>query len=206
MTAALLLVAALILVAFGGFMAASEAALGVTSRADLAELGAGGRNARALERIADDPSAHVTAVVFIRVLAETTAAVLVAAAFMLLFDNIWLALIGAAVLMTGISFVVVGASPRAVGRQHATGLLRGGAPIIRGMRILLGPLAHGLVAVGDRITPGLARSTSFASGSIASISDMPCAIVFAVPPVSWIENVRSSGPSASCAEPNSAPI
>ncbi|MFX5785283.1 DUF21 domain-containing protein, partial [Acinetobacter baumannii] len=58
---------------------------------------------------------------------------------------------------------LVGASPRAVGRQHATGLLRGGAPIIRGMRILLGPLAHGLIAVGDRLTPGVARSTSFAS-------------------------------------------
>ena len=163
MTAALLLFLALVLVAFGGFMAASEAALGVTSRADLAELSASGRNARSLQRIADDPSAHVTAVTFIRVLAETSAAVLVAAAFMLLFDNIWLALIAAAVLMTGISFVLVGASPRSVGRQHATGLLRGGAPVISGMRILLGPLAHGLVAVGDRITPGVARSTSFAS-------------------------------------------
>jgi CBS domain containing-hemolysin-like protein len=163
MTAAVLLVLALILVAFGGFMAASEAALGVTSRADLAELGANGRNARSLQRIADDPSAHITAVVFIRVLAETTAAVLVAAAFMLLFDDIWIALIAAAILMTGISFVLVGASPRAVGRQHATGLLRGGAPIIRGMRILLGPLARGLIAVGDRLTPGVARSTSFAS-------------------------------------------
>jgi CBS domain containing-hemolysin-like protein len=65
--------------------------------------------------------------------------------------------------MTGISFVLVGASPRSVGRQHATGLLRAGAPVISGMRILLGPLANGLVAVGDRLTPGVARSTSFAS-------------------------------------------
>ncbi|MFN3949556.1 hemolysin family protein [Microbacterium sp.] len=163
MTEALLLVAAFLLVAFGGLMAASEAALGVTSRADLLELGASGRNARALRRIADDTSAHVTAVVFIRVLAETTAAVLVAAAFMLIFDDIWLAVAAAAVLMTGISFVAVGASPRSVGRQHARGLLRGGAPIIRGMRILLGPLAHGLVAVGNRVTPGITHSTSFAS-------------------------------------------
>jgi CBS domain containing-hemolysin-like protein len=163
MTAAVLLVLALVLVAFGGFMAASEAALGVTSRADLAELGASGRNSRSLQRIADDPSAHITAVTFIRVLAETSAAVVVAAAFMLLFENIWLALIAAAVLMTGISFVLVGASPRSVGRQHATGLLRAGAPVISGMRILLGPLANGLVAVGDRLTPGVARSTSFAS-------------------------------------------
>lgn len=163
MTEALLLVAAFLLVAFGGLMAAFEAALGVTSRIDLIELGSGGRNARSLRRIADDTNAHVTAVSFIRVLAETTAAVLVAAAFMLIFDNIPLAVLAAAVLMTGMSFVAVGASPRSVGRQHARGLLRGGAPIIRGMRILLGPLAHGLVAVGNRVTPGVAHSTSFAS-------------------------------------------
>lgn len=163
MTEALLLVVAFLLVAFGGLMAAFEAALGVTSRVDLIELGSGGRNARALRRIGDDTNAHVTAVSFIRVLAETTAAVLVAAAFMLIFDNILLAVLAAAVLMTGISFVAVGASPRSVGRQHARGLLRGGAPVIRGMRILLGPLAHGLVAVGNRVTPGVAHSTSFAS-------------------------------------------
>jgi len=163
MTEALLLVSAFLLVAFGGLMAAFEAALGVTSRIDLIELGSGGRNARSLRRIADDTNAHVTAVSFIRVLAETTAAVLVAAAFMLIFDNIPLAVLAAAVLMTGMSFVAVGASPRSVGRQHARGLLRGGAPIIRGMRFLLGPLAHGLVAVGNRVTPGVAHSTSFAS-------------------------------------------
>ncbi|MDQ1084121.1 MULTISPECIES: hemolysin family protein [Microbacterium] len=163
MTEALLLVAAFLLVAFGGLMAAFEAALGVTSRADLIDLGVSGRNAGALQRIAEDTSAHVTAVTFIRVLSETTAAVLVAAAFMLMFDNILLAVIAAAVLMTGISFVAVGASPRSVGRQHARGLLTGGAPIVRGMRILLGPLAHGLVAVGNRVTPGIAHSTSFAS-------------------------------------------
>jgi len=163
MTEALLLVAAFLLVAFGGLMAAFEAAMGVTSRVDLIELGAGGRNATSLRRIGDDTNAHVTAVSFIRVLAETTAAVLVAAAFMLIFDNILLAVLAAAVLMTGISFVAVGASPRSVGRQHARGLLRGGAGVIRGMRILLGPLAHGLVAVGNRVTPGVAHSTSFAS-------------------------------------------
>ncbi|HYP73834.1 MAG TPA: HlyC/CorC family transporter, partial [Microbacterium sp.] len=77
MTAALLLVAAALLLAFGALMVAIDAALGVTSRADLAELGAGGRNAKALQRIAADPDAHSNAVLFIRVLAETTAAVLV---------------------------------------------------------------------------------------------------------------------------------
>ena len=77
-----------------------------------------------LRKIAADPEAHANAVVFIRVLAETTAAVLVTVAFTLLFDSIWWAMLAAAVLMTGVSYVVVGASPRNVGRLHATRLLR----------------------------------------------------------------------------------
>ncbi|WP_374974448.1 hemolysin family protein [Microbacterium trichothecenolyticum] len=163
MTAALLLVAAALLLAFGALMVAIDAALSVTSRADLAELGAGGRNAASLRKIAADPDAHANAVIFIRVLAETTAAVLVTVAFVDLFNSIWWAMLAAAVLMTGISYVVVGASPRTVGRLHAKGLLRGAAPVIRGVRIILGPLAHGLVALGTRITPGASRGSSFAS-------------------------------------------
>ncbi|GEP47665.1 HlyC/CorC family transporter [Microbacterium saccharophilum] len=163
MTAFLLLFAAVLLVALGGLMAALDAALGVTSRLDVAELSLSGRNRSSLSKIAGDPEAHGNAVVFIRILAETTAAVLVTVAFTLLFRNIWWAMLAAAVLMSIVSFVLVGASPRSVGRQHAKGLLRACAPIIRGARIVLGPLAHLLVILGDRLTPGIRRSTSFAS-------------------------------------------
>lgn len=163
MTAALLLIAAALLVALGGLMAALDAALGVTSRQDLADLALTGRNRISLARVAADPEAHANAVVFIRILAETTAAVLVTVAFTLLFDSIWWAMLAAAVIMTGVTFVLVGASPRSVGRQHAKGLLRGAAPIVRGARILLGPFAHLLVLLGSRLTPGVARGTSFAS-------------------------------------------
>ncbi len=163
MTEALLLVAAVLLVGLGGLMAALDAALGVTSRLDLAELSLTGRNGPVLQRIAADPEAHGNAVVFIRILAETTAAVLVTAAFTLLFDNIWWAMLAAAILMSAVSFVLVGASPRSFGRQHAKGMLRGFAPIVRAARIVLGPLAHLLVVVGNRVTPGVARGTSFAS-------------------------------------------
>ncbi|GAA5032141.1 hemolysin family protein [Microbacterium fluvii] len=163
MTPLLLLVAAILLVAFGSLMAASDAALGVTSRADLAEMAAEGRNGTSIQRIADDPEAHATAVLFIRILSETTAAVLVTVAFTLLFENLWWAMLAAAVLMTGISFVVVGASPSSVGRQHAKRLLRGAAPLIHGVRVVLGPLAHGLVVLGNRVTPGVSSGSSFAS-------------------------------------------
>ena len=163
MTAALLLAAAALLVALGGLMAALDAALGVTSRADLTDLAVTARSGPSLLRIAGDPEAHGNAVVFIRILAETTAAVLVTAAFTILFDNIWWAMLAAAVLMTAVSFVLVGASPRAVGRQHARGLLTGFAPVVRGARIVLGPLAHLLVVLGNRVTPGVHHGASFAS-------------------------------------------
>jgi CBS domain containing-hemolysin-like protein len=163
MTPLLLLVAAVLLVAFGGLMAAIDAALGVISRQGLYELASAGRNANALRRIAVDPEVHANAVVFIRVLTETTAAVLVTVAFTLLFDNIWWAMLAAAIIMTGTTFVIVGASPRTWGRQHSKVLLMVTAPVIRGVRLILGPLAHGLVALGNRVTPGVARGTSFAS-------------------------------------------
>jgi len=161
-TALLLLTGAFLLVAFAGLMAAIDAAFSVSSRAGIAEMGATGRNAVALRRIAADPDPHANAVAFIRVLAETAAAVFVTVAFVLLLDEIWWAMLAAAVLMTGITFVLVGASPRSFGRLHADGILRACAPLIRGLRIILGPLAQGLVVLGSRVTPGAGRS-SFAS-------------------------------------------
>ncbi|MFT4306100.1 MAG: hemolysin family protein [Microbacterium sp.] len=161
MTAVLLLLIAALLVGLGGLMTAVDAALTVTSRQDLAELGESGRGAASLRRIAADPEAHVGAISFIRVLAETGAAVLVTAAFMLLFDSIWWALLAAIVIMTGVSFVAVGASPRAAARRNAKGLLRTAAPIVRGVRILIGPLAHVLVVISSRVAPGGARAASF---------------------------------------------
>ncbi|MFV0372669.1 hemolysin family protein [Microbacterium sp.] len=159
----LLLIAAVLLVGLGGLMAALDAALGVTSRADLAEMAETGRNRRPLERIAADPDAHDNAVIFVRILAETAAAVMVTVALTLVLDNIWWAMLVTVVLMTVASFVLVGASPRAVGRQHAKGLLRVCAPIVRGARVLLGPLAHLLVVAGNRVTPGVRHRASFAS-------------------------------------------
>lgn len=171
MTAAFLLAGAVVLVAFGGLMAAIDAAFGVTSRTDLEDMAAEGRNARQLARIAADPDVHVNAVAFIRVLAETTAAVLVTVAFTLLFGNIWWAMLAAAVLMTGITFVLVGASPRSFGRRHADRLLRANAPVIRAVRIILGPLAQGLVVLGNRVTPGGGRSSFTSEEQLLSMVD-----------------------------------
>ncbi|MFI8594396.1 hemolysin family protein [Microbacterium sp. NPDC078428] len=163
MTAVLLLIGGGALVAFAGLMAALEAALGVTSRGDLLDWSLTARAKRSLRAIADEPEAHTNAVVFVRILAETSAAVLVTVALTILLDSIWWAMLAAAVLMTGVSFALVGASPRTVGRQHATGLLRACAPIIRFVRVLLGPFASALVRAAARATPGGGRAAPFAT-------------------------------------------
>ena len=155
--------AAFVLVAFGGLMAAVDSAIGVSSRADITDLAIQARARRSLLAIAEDTGAHVNAVNFMRILTETTAAVLVTLAFATFLDNVWLVLLYSALIMTAVSFVLVGASPRSVGRAHAAAVLRLTAPVVHFVRVLLGPLANALVSLGNRVTPGRIRFAGVSS-------------------------------------------
>ncbi|PPH23629.1 hemolysin family protein [Rathayibacter toxicus] len=157
------LLAALALVAVGGLFAATDAALSVFSRTDLLELAQHSRSARSLRAIAADMSAHVTVINFSRIVAETTAAVFVAAVLMVTIDELWLALLLAILIMAAVSFVLVGSSPRSVGRAHARAVLTASALPVHVLRVALGPVAHGLVALGNRVTPGAGNSAGFSS-------------------------------------------
>ncbi|WP_291040164.1 hemolysin family protein [Herbiconiux sp.] len=163
MTIALFLVAAFVLVAFGGLFAAVDAALLTLSRSDLLELSERYRAKRSLKAIALDPGAHLNAANFVRVVSETTAAVLVTISFSFTIDELWIALVLSAVVMTAVSFVLVGSSPRSVGRVHARGVVRAGAVPVHIARVVLGPFANALVAIGNRVTPGRPRTGAFSS-------------------------------------------
>jgi CBS domain containing-hemolysin-like protein len=90
--------------------------------------------------------------------------VLVTLAVTSFLDSPWLVLLVAAVIMTAVSFVLVGASPRSVGRTHPRVLLRVFAPVVRFGRLVIGPIAGALVWLGNRVTPGRPRSAaSFSS-------------------------------------------
>ncbi|GAB3129931.1 hemolysin family protein [Glaciibacter psychrotolerans] len=157
------LAAAIVLVAFGGLMAAVDAAVTSLSRADIAEMAETSRSKKSLEAIADDTGAHLNAINFMRIIAETTAAVLVTLFFATAIDELWIALLLAALIMTAVSFVLVGASPRSVGRARPRQLLTFTAPLVHFLRFLLGPIANALVALGNRVTPGRAALTTFTS-------------------------------------------
>lgn len=152
---------AVLLVIFGGLLAAADAALSVLSRADLLEIAATARARKSLTAIAADVGAHVNAINFTRVVAETTAAVLITLAFAYVFTQWWWALLASAFIMTVASFVLVGSSPRSVGRVHARAVVRVSAWTVHSIRLFLGPVAAALVAIGNRVTPG--RTATFSS-------------------------------------------
>ncbi|WOF24670.1 hemolysin family protein [Microbacterium betulae] len=171
MTEPLLLIGAVLLLSIGGLTSALDAALSVSSRSDLIDLATAGRSPRALAHIADDPDTHASAIGFLRVLAETAAAVFATVAFVLLFDNVWWAILATIAVMTGLSFVAVASSPRSVGRRHSEALLSWFAPFVRIVRMVLGPLTVALVLVGNRVTPGAGRGSFESEDQLLSMVD-----------------------------------
>jgi CBS domain containing-hemolysin-like protein len=161
---AIFVTAAVLFVVVGGVLAATDSALTVLSRHDLLELADGHpRVARSIRAIAGDVGPHINAINFVRILAETAAAVLVSLAFAYSIADWWWALLLSALIMTAVSFVLVGSSPRSVGRVHARRLVPAVAGSVRALRLVLGPVAAALVAVGNWVTPGRPRSASFSS-------------------------------------------
>lgn len=154
---------AFLLVACGGLFAATDAALSVLSRAAILDLAKTARAKKSLSAIADDMGAHVNVVNFARVVAETVAAVLLTTALAFTINEGWLALLLSALIMTAVSFVLVGSSPRSVGRVHPRLVLRTSALTVHALRVFLGPVANALVAIGNKVTPGRPRSATFSS-------------------------------------------
>ena len=164
MTATLLFfIAAGLLVAIGGLLASIDAALGVVSRIELVDIASNRKKPSRLHAVAADVGAHVNALNFLRIVAETIAAVLVTIGFTTLIDEWWWVLLISAGIMIGVSFILVGSSPRSVGRAHPRAMLGTFDWLIRGVRLLTGPLADALVVLGNRVTPGRPSSASFSS-------------------------------------------
>ncbi|HYO85641.1 MAG TPA: hemolysin family protein [Dermatophilaceae bacterium] len=136
-------------------LAATEAALGRVTRTAVAEFAAEGRaGAPALQIVLADTAGYLSTVAFVRVLAEATAAVLVTVAASQLLDGFWPVFGTALAVMVLASFIIVGVSPRTLGRQHADWVALRAAKKLVWLRRILGPFARLLVAIGNAVTPG----------------------------------------------------
>jgi CBS domain containing-hemolysin-like protein len=159
------------LVAVGGLCAALDAAYTVVSRTDIHELADERDASDSLHTIADDLLRHVNAINFLRVLVETTAAILVTLCFTESGFSVWSALGWAVLVMTITSFVLVGSSPRSVGRAHPLALIGSTSGFVRLARIIVGPLTSALVGVGNAVTPGRARVALSTERQLLSMVD-----------------------------------
>ncbi len=136
-------------------LSAGESAIHRMTRVRAEELREEGRvGSRALDAVVADPAPYLATMTFLRIIAESATAVLTTAVLVAVTDSIARALLIAIAIMALVSFVVVGVSPRTLGRQHYDRVALLAAPAARGLRYVLGPIAHGLVALGNAVTPG----------------------------------------------------
>jgi CBS domain containing-hemolysin-like protein len=151
-----LAVSAGLLVVLAGLFSAADAAVSAFSRARAEELREEGRaGARRLVTMLDDPTRYLNTALFLRLLCEIAATVIVTQLVRNAWDGaFWSAALTSIGVMLVVSFVVIGVAPRTIGRQHSeTVALTFAAPLSM-ITTVLGPLPKLLIVVGNAITPG----------------------------------------------------
>lgn len=158
------LTGAIALVLLGGLFSAIDAAISTVSLARVEELIRDERpGAVRLGQVVREKPRYINLVVLLRIACEATACVLLVA---YLNDRFGLrpALIGAAAIMTIVSFVAVGVGPRTLGRQKAYPIALASAFPLQAISVLLTPISRLLILLGNALTPG----RGFRNGPFAS--------------------------------------
>jgi CBS domain containing-hemolysin-like protein len=177
-----LLVLAALCTVVAGLFSSADAALSSFSKARAEEIEAEGRSGSArLLVIIEDPPRYLNTALFLRMLTETAAIVIVTVVVLdlvvtdggsesgpQLHDHRWWAMLISLAIMVVVSFVVIGVAPRTLGRQHSerVALLASG-PLIAATKVL-GPLPRLLIIIGNAITPG----RGFSEGPFASEAEL----------------------------------
>ncbi|SDD69312.1 hemolysin family protein [Nocardioides lianchengensis] len=151
-----LLVSAAALVVLAGAFSAAEAALASFSHARAEELVAEKRpGAKRLLGILDDAARYLNTALFLRLLCEISAIVLVAQLVDEALDGeFWVSTLVAIGVMLVVSFVVIGVAPRTMGRQHSETIALWSAGPLTLVTRVLGPLPRLLILIGNALTPG----------------------------------------------------
>ncbi len=163
-----LLVSAGVLIVLAGAFSSADAALSSFSKARAEQIAEDGKpGAARLLRIVEDPPRYLNTALFLRMLCEIAAIVMVTVVSLDLIivggnaetgpevgDRRWLAMLTAIAISLVLSFVVIGVAPRTIGRQHSqrVALLSAGPLLV--FTKVLGPVPRALILVGNAITPG----------------------------------------------------
>jgi magnesium and cobalt exporter, CNNM family len=177
-----LLVLAAVLVVVAGLFSSADAALSSFSKVRAEEIAAEGKTgSNRLLKIVEDSPRYLNTALFLRMLCETAAIILVTVVMLDLIvpdggsesgpqsiTSRWLAMLATLGIMLVVSFVVIGVAPRTVGRQHSERIaLLSSGPLLAFTKVL-GPLPQLLILVGNAITPG----RGFSEGPFASEAEL----------------------------------
>ena len=139
-----LVVAAVLATLLAFLISMAESAFQRMSRVRADELLEEGRpGAKALVRVVADTAAYLSVLSFLRVIAESTVAVMVTLAAVEQVEGTWQPFLVAIGIMALISFAIVGVSPGTLGRQHSTAVALAAAPVAIWLRRVLGPFSRG---------------------------------------------------------------
>jgi CBS domain containing-hemolysin-like protein len=164
-----LLVAAAVLVVVAGFFSSVDAALASMSKVRAEELVAEGRSgSRRLLTITSDPSRYLNTALFLRMLCEITAIVLVAEVVLERVTDNRLAVLVTVAVMLVIEFVLIGVGPRTIGRLHSQRVALVSSGFVVFFTKILGPLPQLLIVLGNILTPG----RGFSEGPFSSEAEL----------------------------------
>ncbi len=164
-----LLVTAAVLVVVAGLFSSVDAALASVSKVRAEELLAEGRGgARRLLMIAEDPPRYFNTALFLRMLCEITAIVMVAEVALGIFPRTLTAVVVTVSAMLVIQFVVIGVAPRTVGRIHSQRVALLSSGFVMLFTRILGPLPQLLIVLGNILTPG----RGFSEGPFSSEAEL----------------------------------
>ncbi|MCW1249179.1 hemolysin family protein [Acaricomes phytoseiuli] len=177
MSIILLAAMALLFIAMAAILTAADAALTYLPRQEVDRLrteaaeeetsvsrpSRGRRRRAALRTVLDQPIQHDNALSFWRIWCEMAAAVAVTLVVYQMVQHTWLTGLVVTVVMAGVGFVLVGVSPRQVGREHPLRVALNTAWLVRLLCMILGPVPRGLVSLGRSVTPGRAGGSGFMS-------------------------------------------
>ena len=149
--------AIVLLLAFAGFLAATESSLTSISRVLIEELESK-RGGELLRRFGKQPAKYLNVILLVRKTCELTATVLLASILLRNYPSAQ-AMSLTVLIMVIVSYVVVGVGPRTIGKQHPHTWARAGIGVAFFLAFILGPVTKLLIAIGNAITPGVGFRT-----------------------------------------------
>ena len=156
----LLIIAIMVLIGVAFLLTATESAFTYLPRHE-AEKVAEEPGRGALRRILAEPRDHMHTLRLVRILCESLFTVLLVLLMLDLFRAPWLAGLVAVLVATLVGFVVIGVSPRHVGRSHPLRVASATAGLLRALTVVVGPVARGLMRGGARLAPATDDSAGF---------------------------------------------